>query len=160
MNRVKRSVLLTYMGAMTMITPGIVNAANHKIAFVNLDIPSDYHMVSSRQQEIPSPIPGAKATIESYAIFHSDKKGDIHLFVWQGDLPRDLGPMKSTASWPVKVDGIECEMAETSIFMGLEQKVAALFCPVDDRGRLMLYSPELSADDIRELLANISIERH
>jgi len=158
MDRKKRvlplfAILLTLaLSTVTLI------AENYATGIISIDLPANYHIAYSEHKKISSPIPGAKATMESSALFLSNEGKKIFLFYWSGDSSRNLGPMKAIKHREIKVAGKTCRLVETSMFMGLKQKVNAFFCKLNDKNTLMIYTPNLMSKNFQEFLQRISLE--
>jgi hypothetical protein len=131
-------------------------AETYRIGTLLLKLPESFRQSSRERETLPPPLPGAEPTIEELAHFRSERGETLHLIYWRGDSPRDRGPMKATRIRTTLVGDTPCEEIRTSLFLGRELKVNALFCRFGDREGFLLYSPDLPADRFHELSRGIS----
>jgi len=69
MDRKKRVLpLFEIMLTLTLSTVTLI-AENYATGIISIDLPANYHIAYSEHKKISSPIPGAKATMESSALF-------------------------------------------------------------------------------------------
>jgi hypothetical protein len=142
-----------------LLLPGSSPAQEYVVGDLLLRLPEGFRRISLDKETVPSPIPGAEPTTEHSARFRSENGSTLFLLSWRGVFPRDRGPMEAVWSRHVTVAGLPCELVRTSLFMGKKQKVHALFCPLDDRGGFLLYSPDLPPDRFRALLGGITLRK-
>jgi hypothetical protein len=146
-------------GILLVSLPACVTAESYRIGDLHLRLPEGYRLISRDVETLPPPFPGAESTTEYLATFRSKDGKSLHLFHWRGDAPRDRGVMQAKELRRIRVAGLACIRVRTSQFMGIEQRVEALFCPIGDRSGFTLHSPDLKQSRFDELLRGISL-RH
>jgi len=128
------------------------------VALLSLSLPAEYRLSgnSSERVSIPGP-PGFYAT-EEFRSWQAPGGRAIHLFFWVPRAPRDLGPMKVAAEWPVMVAGQNTKVVETSLFMGRKQRVLVTYLHFfDPEANAMLYASGVDRKEFEALLSGIKI---
>jgi hypothetical protein len=83
------------------------------------------------------------------------------LFYWSPHPPRDLGPMAAARRWKRTIAGREAEVAETTTFMGIPQRVLVTWLERPDRaGRFMMYARNMPQGTFEAILATMSFLSH
>ena len=81
------------------------------------------------------------------------------LFYWSSLPPRDLGPMVAARRWKTTVAGVETEAAETSTFMGLEQRVFVTWLEgPGGAGRFLMYAKDVPRETFDGWLATMRFQ--
>jgi hypothetical protein len=129
------------------------------VAVLLLSLPSEYRLCansSERAELLPGP-PGFYATEEFRSWQTPDGKA-FHLFFWVPRAPRDLGPMKVAAEWPVSVAGQDTKVLETSLFMGRKRSVLVTYLHfTNPEANAMLYASGLDLSEFRSLLSGVKV---
>ena len=135
-----------------------MNATIWLVALLSLALPAEYGLTGNSSERIAlvGP-PGTYATQE----FRSWKAPDgraLHLFFWIPRAPRDLGPMKASAEWPVSVAGQNTKVIETSLFMGRGQRVLVTYLHfADPEAHAMFYASGVERSDFDAILSGITV---
>ena len=86
-------------------------------------VPKGFKKKAESKDAIPSPVPGAKPTNETYRSYEGPKGSQLVFFHWDGFPHRDRGPMQADKSWPVVIDGQKGTVTLTKMFFGTQQRV-------------------------------------
>lgn len=128
------------------------------VAVLSISLHSAYSLCvsSSRQVALPGP-PGFFAT-EEFRSWQAPGGKALYLFFWVPRAPRDLGPMKVEAEWPVSVAGRNTKIFETSLFMGSEQHVLVTCLHfTSPEANAMPYASGLDPQEFEAILSGVKI---
>jgi hypothetical protein len=90
---------------------------------ISLVLPRQFAMVDESREELSSPIPDAKPTVEYFRSYRDPNGQSLYLFYWEGTPSRDRGPMESEQEWDIMVDTVPAKLCLTRVFFGRQQKV-------------------------------------
>jgi hypothetical protein len=109
-----------------------------------------------RSRERVLDIPGA-FTDQVFASWEGPGGQGFCVFYWSASPPRDLGPMVATRRWKARIAGRETDAAETTTFMGIEQRVfVAWLQGPEGAGRFMMYAKNMPREQFDAILATVS----
>lgn len=129
------------------------------VAILSLTLPSEYRPESSRTQPFPIPGPPGTTTSEEFRSWAAPGGKALYLFYWT-PAARDLGPMVVVSRSPARVAGQDTEIIETSMFMGVKQRVLATHLGFEDqKASAMIYAVGVGHDEFESLLAGITRSR-
>jgi hypothetical protein len=138
------------------VDPG-TNASRVVIGGLSFSLPDGF--VRKAYEESREPvldIPG-QFTEQVFASWEGPGEQRVHLFYWSAYPPRDLGPMVAAKQWKVTIAGQETEVAETTMFMGLQQQVLVTWLErPGGAGRFMMYAGNVPRDTFNRMLTTMS----
>lgn len=124
-------------------------------AFLSLTLPPEYRAADTRVDTFPVPGPPGLETTEEFRSWNAPGGRSVYLFQWT-PYPRDLGPMKVAAEWPVRVAGQETRIIETSMFMGRQQRVLVVhLAGGKPRASAMIYAVGVARPEFESILAGV-----
>jgi len=129
---------VTIGGLSLSLPPGFVRQAYEESREPQLDIPGQF-------------------VDQVFASWEGPGGRRFSLFYWSTYPPRDLGPMVAAKRWKVMIAGREAEVAETTMFMGLPQRVLVTWLePPGRAGRFMMYAKNVPRETFEAILATMS----
>lgn len=126
--------------------------------------PPGFRLVGEQQEEVPSPIPDDKPSVERFRSYQDSAGRTLALFCWERGPFRDYGPIEVEQEQGATVAGEPARLCRTSLFFGLPQKVlVAYFADPEQRDRsYMVYltgSGKDTAPEEREFAAFLDTVR-
>ena len=126
------------------------------VAILSLTLPNTYQPRDSTTQSFPLPGPPGMTTKQEFRSFVAPGGKELYVFYWT-PYPRDLGPMTVAAEFPARVAGQATKIIETTMFMGLKQRVLAAHAGFPDaRGSAMFYARGMDREEFATILAGIT----
>ena len=128
------------------------------VAAAALRLPSEYTLKheSQRKHELPGP-PGYYA-IEHHASWTAPEAKELNFFFWLPRAPHPGGPMVAAAEWNIRVAGYETSLIETSMFMGLSQKILVTHLhPTEPNADILIFANGILRADFETILGGIEI---
>ena len=134
-----------------------MNAALWILAALALSLPAEYKVRDETSERIELPGPPGQFATQVFRSWSGPSGKSVYLFYWEPRAPRDLGPMKSAATWPARVAGQQTEIIETSFFMGRPQRVFVVHLAFKDpAATAMIYATEVERAEFEALLAGVT----
>ena len=125
---------------------------------LSLHLPASWELSSdsSERFELPGP-PGFYATQEFRSWTAPGDKA-LNVFYWVPLPPHDLGPMKASREWEVNVGGQPRTVYETSMYMGMPQRVLVTSLELaKPHATVTIYARGLTPSEFEEILSRIRI---
>jgi hypothetical protein len=131
-----------------------------QFAGISFQLPPGFDKKDETKDSIPSPIPSAPPTTETFRSYANREKHGIYFFHWDGIPMRDRGPMQAAESWEATVDGVKAKVSLTTHFFGhAKQVLVAHFTgPAPAEHRYMIYTTVLDKAAFAALLASIRFD--
>lgn len=126
------------------------------VAVLSLTLPNSYQLRSSTAENFPLPGPPGMTTKQEFRSWVAPDGRELMAFYWT-PYPRDLGPMAIAAEFPARVAGQSTNIIETTMFMGLKQKVLVAHLGFPEvKGSAMIYARGMDREEFAAILAGIS----
>jgi hypothetical protein len=145
--RVIFSMAIVLSGIMTLG----VRAMKDESSSLPIEIDAEYRVTNMARENIASPIPDQNPIVQLSMILTRNEK-EAYLFFWDGSPLRDFGPMKEQESWETTFLDGNAYVIRTTMFMGQQQEVLVLHSQFSEKGRLMIYSKDMSKEEFHEML--------
>lgn len=128
------------------------------IAILSFSLPAEYVLVGNTSERIERRGPPGQYATQEFRSWEAPGGKFAALFYWVPSAPRDGGPMVAASETPAVVAGQETKIIETSMFMGVSQRVLVTHLHFSNpESRAMIYAKGLSNEEFRALLANLSV---
>lgn len=128
------------------------------IAILSFSLPAEYVLVGNSSEQIARRGPPGQFATEEFRSWEAPGGKFAALFYWVPMAPRDGGPMVAASETPAVVAGQETKIIETSMFMGVSQKVLVTHLHFSHpESTAMIYAKGLSIEEFRALLANLNV---
>jgi hypothetical protein len=129
------------------------------IGGLSLSVPGGFvRKVYEQSREQVLNIPGAVAD-QVFASWEGPGQQRFALFHWSPYPPRALGPMVAAKQWKAKVAGQQTEVAETEMFMGIQQQVLVAWLErPGGAGRFMMYAANMPRKTFDKILSGMSFQ--
>lgn len=126
------------------------------IAILSLTLPNAYQLRSDTTESFRVPGPPGLTTKEEFRSWVAPGGRQLYVFYWT-PYPRDLGPMSVAAEFPARVAGQDTRIIETTMFMGVKQRVLVTHLGYPDlKGSVMIYAVGMDRQEFEALLAGIT----
>lgn len=126
------------------------------IAILSLTLPNAYQLRSNTAESFRVPGPPGMTTKEEFRSWVAPGGRQVNVFYWT-PYPRDLGPMAIAAEFPARVAGQDTRIIETTMFMGVKQRVLVTHLGFPElKGSAMIYAVGVDRQEFDAILAGIA----
>ncbi len=128
------------------------------IALLSFSLPPEYALVGNTSERIERHGPPGQFATQEFRSWQAPGDKFAALFYWEPSAPRDGGPMVIAGRTPAVVAGQKTAIIETSMFMGITQRVLVTHLNfTQPTATVMIYAKGLSIEEFRAMLANLTI---